>query len=47
MSTINQLIKKNRKTAPRKPKAVALMRGFNTLKIDQQNFVHLSREVFV
>jgi small subunit ribosomal protein S12 len=32
MPTINQLIKKNRKTAPRKPKAVALMRGFNTLE---------------
>src|SRR5690349_24523406 len=32
MPTINQLIKKNRKTAKRKPKAVALMRGFNTLE---------------
>jgi small subunit ribosomal protein S12 len=32
MPTINQLIKKNRKTASRKPKAVALMRGFNTLE---------------
>src|ERR1035437_135957 len=32
MPTINQLIKKNRKTAPRKPKAVALMRGFNILE---------------
>lgn len=32
MPTINQLIKKNRKTAPRKPKSVALMRGFNTLE---------------
>jgi small subunit ribosomal protein S12 len=32
MPTINQLIKKNRKTAKRKVKAVALMRGFNTLE---------------
>jgi small subunit ribosomal protein S12 len=32
MPTINQLIKKNRKTAKRKPKAVALMKGFNTLE---------------
>ena len=32
MPTINQLIKKNRKTASRKPKSVALMRGFNTLE---------------
>jgi small subunit ribosomal protein S12 len=32
MPTINQLLKRNRKTKPRKPKAVALMRGFNTLK---------------
>lgn len=32
MSTINQLIKKNRKKTARKPKAVALMRGFNSLK---------------
>ncbi len=31
MPTINQLIKRNRKTAARKPKSVALMRGFNTL----------------
>jgi small subunit ribosomal protein S12 len=30
--TINQLIKKNRKTTKRKPKAIALMRGFNTLE---------------
>lgn len=30
--TINQLIRKNRKTAPKKPKAIALMRGFNTLE---------------
>lgn len=32
MSTINQLIKKKRKKLARKPKAVALMRGFNSLK---------------
>lgn len=32
MSTINQLIRKKRKKLTRKPKAVALMRGFNTLK---------------
>jgi small subunit ribosomal protein S12 len=32
MPTINQLIKKNRKNTPRKPKAVALMHGFNTLE---------------
>lgn len=32
MPTINQLIRKNRKTAPKKPKAIALMRGFNTLE---------------
>ncbi|MBU6370611.1 MAG: 30S ribosomal protein S12 [Patescibacteria group bacterium] len=32
MPTINQLIKRNRKTAKRKPKSVALMRGFNTLE---------------
>jgi small subunit ribosomal protein S12 len=32
MATINQLIKKPRKTAVRKPKAVALLSGFNTLK---------------
>lgn len=32
MPTINQLVKKSRKTAKRKPKAVALMRGFNTLE---------------
>ncbi len=32
MSTINQLVKRKRKTLKRKPKAVALMRGFNTLK---------------
>ncbi|MFH0755458.1 MAG: 30S ribosomal protein S12 [bacterium] len=32
MPTINQLIKNPRKTAPRKPKSVALMRGFNILK---------------
>ncbi len=32
MPTINQLIKNNRKSVARKPKAVALMRGFNTLE---------------
>ena len=32
MPTINQLLKKNRKTKTTKPKAVALMRGFNTIK---------------
>jgi len=32
MSTVNQLLKKKRKTAPRKPKAVALSRGFNSQK---------------
>ncbi len=32
MPTINQLIRRNRKTTPRKPKAVALMKGFNTLE---------------
>ena len=32
MATINQLVRKGRKKVSRKPKAVALMRGFNTLK---------------
>ena len=32
MPTINQLIKKNRKIAKRKSKAIALTRGFNTLE---------------
>ncbi len=32
MSTINQLVKKKRKTATKKIKVVALSRGFNTLK---------------
>ena len=32
MPTINQLIKKNRKTASRKSKSVALTRSFNTLE---------------
>lgn len=32
MPTINQLIRKSRKSAPKKPKAVALHRGFNTIK---------------
>lgn len=32
MATINQLIKRPRKKTARKPKAIALRRGFNTLK---------------
>lgn len=32
MSTINQLVKRKRSNIKRKPKAVALMRGFNNLK---------------
>lgn len=32
MSTINQLIKKNRKHLAKKPKTMALRRGFNVLK---------------
>ena len=32
MSTINQLIKKNRSKAKRKPRSVALTRGFNNIK---------------
>ncbi len=32
MSTINQLVKRKRKNVKTKPKAVALTRGFNTLK---------------
>lgn len=32
MSTINQLVKKNRKKPIRKSKAIALTRGFNTIK---------------
>jgi small subunit ribosomal protein S12 len=32
MPTINQLVKRKRKTAPRKSKAVALTRGFNSEK---------------
>ncbi len=32
MATINQLIKRNRKIKPKKPKAGALRRGFNTIK---------------
>jgi len=32
MSTINQLVKKARKKVAKKPKAVALQRGFNSLK---------------
>ena len=31
MATINQLVKRNRKTKARKPKAAALRRGFNVL----------------
>lgn len=32
MPTINQLVKKNRKTVHKKSKAVAMARGFNTLQ---------------
>ena len=32
MPTINQLIKKNRKSMPRKVKSIALTRGFNSLE---------------
>lgn len=32
MATTNQLIRKKRKKLVRKPKAIALMRGFNTIK---------------
>jgi small subunit ribosomal protein S12 len=32
MATINQLVRKKRKILQRKPKAIALRRGFNTLK---------------
>jgi len=32
MPTINQLIKKNRKSVPRKVKAIALTKGFNNLE---------------
>lgn len=32
MPTINQLVKKNRKTPTKKTKVIALRRGFNTLK---------------
>jgi len=32
MSTINQLVRKKRKKTSTKPKAIALTRGFNTLK---------------
>src|SRR3989338_9112453 len=32
MSTINQLIRRNRKKIARKTKAIALTRGFNTIK---------------
>ncbi len=32
MSTINQLIKKNRKKVARKPRSIALRRGFNTIQ---------------
>ncbi|MBX4198893.1 30S ribosomal protein S12 [Candidatus Parcubacteria bacterium] len=32
MSTINQLVKKHRQQKSRKPKAVALARGFNSIK---------------
>lgn len=32
MATVNQLIKRGRKSPKRKPKAVALLRGFNTIE---------------
>ncbi len=32
MSTINQLVRRKRSKFKRKPKSIALMRGFNTLK---------------
>jgi small subunit ribosomal protein S12 len=32
MPTINQLVRKSRSSAPKKPKAVALHRGFNSIK---------------
>ena len=32
MPTINQLVKNNRKHTPRKSKAVALLRGFNSIQ---------------
>jgi len=32
MPTVNQLVKRNRKKIGRKPKAIALLRSFNTLK---------------
>jgi small subunit ribosomal protein S12 len=32
MPTINQLVKRNRSKTGRKPKAIALMRSFNTIK---------------
>jgi len=32
MPTVNQLVKKSRKSTKKKPKAVALQRSFNTLK---------------
>ena len=32
MSTVNQLVKKGRKKVVKKPKAIALRRGFNTIK---------------
>lgn len=32
MATINQLVRKNRRSTARKPKVVALLRGFNSVK---------------
>ncbi len=37
MATINQLVKKARSKTARKPRSIALMRGFNTLK-NRPNF---------
>ncbi len=38
MPTINQLVRKKRKKPVRKPKAAALLRGFNTLKNKPTNY---------
>jgi len=38
MATINQLVKKKRKKIQKKPKAIALRRGFNTLKNKPSKF---------
>ncbi len=38
MSTVNQLVKRNRKKVARKPKAIALSRGFNLKKNKPTNY---------